>query len=83
MPEKRSKRFEVEISIDECKGCGRCVEACPKGILRMTDRVNMMGVVYVEVAKDGCVGCGACFYTCPEPGAITVYEITGEEGEKG
>ena len=78
---KSKKKFEVEVVSDECKGCGRCVSACPKGILELTTKVNMMGVVYAEPAKEGCVGCGACFYACPEPGAITVYEIDGEADE--
>jgi NAD-dependent dihydropyrimidine dehydrogenase PreA subunit len=74
MPGDGSGKYRVEITPDECKGCLRCVLACPKKVIVQTDQVNMMGVVYVEYTGDGCVGCGACFYACPEPGAITVYE---------
>ena len=80
MAEKNKKKFRVEIAIDECKGCGRCIYACPVNALRKTNLVNAMGCVYVEYTK-GCIGCGSCFYTCPEPGAITVIEIL-EKGQK-
>jgi len=79
MSGKGRKKFEVEIAPDECKGCGRCVTACPKNILHMTNKVNVMGIVHVEADSEGCVGCGACFYACPEPGAITIYEISDSE----
>ena len=72
------KEFRVEITADECKGCGRCVYSCPAKVLVMTDKVNSMGITYAEYAGGKCIGCGACFYACPEPGAVTVYEITEE-----
>ena len=75
MSGKSVKKFRVEITPDECKGCLRCVNACPRNVIESTNKVNMMGVVYVKYCGEGCIGCGACFYTCPEPGAITVYEI--------
>ena len=74
MPVEKTGKFRVEIIPDECKGCLRCVNACPRDVLAPTDNVNMMGIVYVEYLGEGCVGCGACFYACPEPGAITVYQ---------
>ncbi|MCK5844881.1 MAG: ferredoxin family protein [Victivallales bacterium] len=74
MASESAGNFRVEITPDECKGCLRCVNACPNKLIAPTCQVNMMGVVYVEYAGEGCIGCGACFYACPEPGAITVYE---------
>lgn len=65
-------KFKVKIAFDECKGCSRCVNACPRGVLAMGTKLNIMGFVAAEVVKDACVGCGICFYTCPEPGAVTV-----------
>ena len=29
------KTFEVRIAPDECKGCERCVIACPRSVLKM------------------------------------------------
>ena len=31
----------VTFKVDQCKGCGLCVNACPKGILKIaTDKIN-------------------------------------------
>ena len=79
MSEKKKKLFRVKITPDECKGCGRCIYSCPVKVLRLTNRVNSMGIVYAEYAGEKCIGCGSCFYACPEPGAITVYEIKGDK----
>lgn len=75
MAEKKKKFFPA-IEPEECKGCGRCVNACPKGVLGMEISLNAMGYAYASYKGDGCIGCGACFYNCPEPGAITIIEKT-------
>lgn len=74
MDETKKKKFRVQITLEECKGCGRCVYSCPVNALQKTKSVNTMGCVFVEYTE-GCIGCGSCFYACPEPGAITVIEI--------
>ena len=61
------------ISVLECKACGRCIVACPKGVLEMGDEINERGYHYVVYKGQGCIGCGNCFYTCPEPSAIEVH----------
>lgn len=57
----------------ECKGCGRCVLACPRQVLALQREFNSRGYRYVEYRGTGCVGCGRCYYTCPEPGALEVH----------
>lgn len=68
------------ILTDECKGCGRCVAACPKKVLRSSGKVNRQSYVAVEYAGAGCSGCFICFYNCPEPFAIAVYRPDKEDG---
>ena len=60
------------IDENECKGCGRCISACPKKLLRLSTRLNGRGYYSVEYSGAGCTGCAICFYNCPEPYAIQV-----------
>ncbi len=66
-------RGDVTINVDECKGCGLCVAACPPKCLVLARELSAYGVHPARYLGSGCSGCGVCFYACPEPGAITVY----------
>jgi NAD-dependent dihydropyrimidine dehydrogenase PreA subunit len=74
-------RGKVTINIEECKGCGVCVEACPPKCLELEVDLSAYGVHPAHYTGTGCTGCGICFYVCPEPGAITVYKITFPKAE--
>ncbi|MFI4911536.1 MAG: ferredoxin family protein [Sedimentisphaeraceae bacterium JB056] len=73
MSDNNKKEPYPVINILECKACGRCIVACPKGVLKMSDKINERGYHYVEFSGEGCIGCANCFYTCPEPNAIEVH----------
>ncbi|MBQ6705323.1 MAG: 4Fe-4S binding protein [Opitutales bacterium] len=74
------KRYFPKIRSDECKGCERCVIACPKNVLALGTTLNVMGLPHVFVADESaCTGCSLCFYTCPEPGAISIIEEKEED----
>jgi NAD-dependent dihydropyrimidine dehydrogenase PreA subunit len=66
------------IDSGECKGCERCVNACPAKCLRMSDALNWKGSRFAEYIGEGCTGCGICFYNCPEPYTIRI-EKPGEK----
>jgi len=68
-------RYLAIISPDECKGCGRCVPACPAQCLTIGNELNRWGFRHACPAGPPCRGCGNCFYACPEPGAITILEL--------
>lgn len=67
----------IRIKIDKelCKGCKLCVVFCPKGIIRICDKLNDKGIYAAEfVDKEGkCIGCAQCAVMCPEA-AITGYK---------
>lgn len=79
--EKRSRGL-LQVDVNECKGCGLCVEACPPKVIGMSEKLNHYGYRTATYAGAGCTGCGICFMVCPEPGAITVlravYRTSGE-----
>jgi 2-oxoglutarate ferredoxin oxidoreductase subunit delta len=62
----------LKIDVEECKGCGLCIEACPPKVIMLGDRLNQYGYRTAVYTGTGCTGCGICFMACPEPGAITV-----------
>ena len=62
----------VHIAQDTCKGCGLCVDSCPKGILALSGKINQKGYHPAEcVDPDECIGCAFCARVCPDC-AITV-----------
>ncbi len=69
---RKPDRGILKIDVEECKGCGLCIEACPPTAIGMSERMNHYGYRTAVYAGAGCTGCGICFMVCPEPGAITV-----------
>ena len=59
----------AKISIDKesCKGCGLCILACPKKILRISDSSNNKGYFVMEITdQSACIGCASCAMMCPD-----------------
>ena len=58
---------ELHIIADRCKGCGFCVEYCPKDVLVMSKKFNRKGYHPPEAIKEGeCVNCNLCEMICPD-----------------
>lgn len=60
------KHTRIELRTRDCTGCGRCIEACRRGVLQTADN----GLVRIADA-DRCAGCRACERSCAH-GAIAV-----------
>ncbi|MBN1271272.1 MAG: 4Fe-4S binding protein [Candidatus Aminicenantes bacterium] len=81
--ELKATKGEIHIIRDRCKGCGFCVEYCPKDVLALSDEFNIKGYhpPFVE-NEDNCVYCQLCENICPEF-AIFVTKKEEEDVEKG
>lgn len=59
--------YKHQIDFERCKGCGLCVEVCPKHVLEFTDQVNAKGYFPVYQARpEDCVFCTTCCIMCPD-----------------
>jgi len=63
-----SERPKPFLFPEYCKGCGRCIEACPKHCISLGGEINpATGLIPVHLDLDQCNGCGLCLSACPEP----------------
>lgn len=71
-------RGEVRIIVDRCKGCGFCVEYCPKEVLAISAEFNRKGYHPPQVVKSGeCVNCNLCELICPD---FAIYSVPLPDG---
>jgi len=79
---EKVKRPKAEIHIikNQCKGCGFCIQFCPKNVLEESEEITERGVHPPRVVDESeCVLCGFCTAVCPDF-AIFVVEKQCTEG---
>ncbi len=71
----------IEIAEDRCKGCLLCTEACPRGLIRQSERHNKQGYRPAEqVDPEGrCNGCAFCAIMCPDAAVRVFRTVSGGE----
>ena len=57
----------VHILEDRCKGCGYCIDFCPRQVLEFSKKFNVKGYHPPEATKqEDCANCHYCEIICPE-----------------
>ncbi len=67
----------VIVIPERCKGCGYCIEFCPRKVLVFSENFNERGNHYpIPKYINNCIGCKFCQNICPD------FAIYLEETEK-
>jgi len=65
LPPKR-RRAAASVDLDNCNGCGRCVDDCPFSAVALQPRTDGSGFSEEAVVSASlCTGCGICAGACP------------------
>ena len=66
-------RGELCIIVDWCKGCGFCIEFCPRDVLATSEAFNRKGYHPPKVVQpESCKNCDLCEMICPDFAIFTV-----------
>jgi len=58
---------KVSFRGEFCKGCGLCVQVCPRQIIKLGEYINSMGYHSAEIREpERCIGCAFCALMCPD-----------------
>ena len=64
----------IKFIEQRCKGCGLCVIACPKQVIRVSSKINRSGYPIARIDDmETCTGCALCAEMCPDV-VISVFK---------
>lgn len=67
----------VHVIEERCKGCGICIEFCPRKLLSASKQANSKGYFPPEITDTlHCTDCGLCALLCPD---FAIYVEDGGE----
>ena len=66
---------KIKLNGSWCKGCGLCIEICPKNVYDRESKVSTKGFREIIIKNpDTCNQCQLCELLCPDL-AITIEQI--------
>ncbi|MCP3923501.1 MAG: 4Fe-4S dicluster domain-containing protein [Desulfobacterales bacterium] len=70
---------KIKFRSERCKGCGLCVIACPKDVLKIGAELNRAGYPVIEITDmESCTSCTFCAEICPDV-VISVFKKMGDK----
>jgi 2-oxoglutarate ferredoxin oxidoreductase subunit delta len=79
----KAKKGNIHIHKERCKGCGFCVEYCPKNVLELSEEFNKKGYHPPRVVREeDCIYCQLCESICPEFALFVTLKKEEGEGEE-
>jgi 2-oxoglutarate ferredoxin oxidoreductase subunit delta len=74
---------ELHILEERCKGCGFCVEYCPRDVLEISSEFNLKGY-HPPIVKAGaiCLHCRLCEMLCPDFAIFSVLKKEQKESDE-
>jgi ferredoxin/coenzyme F420-reducing hydrogenase delta subunit len=70
------RRATAHVDLDNCNGCGRCVDDCPFSAVSLEPRTDAARFSHEAVVNDNlCTSCGICVGACP---TATPFRRTSE-----
>ncbi len=75
---KRRAKCRVKVNEAYCKGCGYCIEFCPRKVFDRKVELNSKGVNLPVFARPhDCMGCSQCRLLCTDL-AIKIEEVESD-----
>ena len=70
------RRATARVDLDNCNGCGRCVDDCPFSAVSLEPRTDAASFSHEAVVSENlCTSCGICVGACP---TATPFRRTSE-----
>jgi 2-oxoglutarate ferredoxin oxidoreductase subunit delta len=78
---EKGKIKEIHIHHEYCKGCGYCIDLCPRNVLKKSKEMTKKGFYPPFVKQlERCTGCHICEDVCPDF-AIYIEEMRHNSGK--
>lgn len=73
----RTLKAEIHIIKDRCKGCGFCIQYCPRKVLGESNEINTFGVYPPRIVDENkCILCSLCMSICPD---FAIFVVENKE----